>query len=90
VFQHFYFVAINVHIADGNPRVGFQFLQKLPETNKICLSGCLDHAPIVSRALPDEKQLSTPKKSSIRFCTAPWRLRRTKMPAGLRAGRLQT
>ena len=34
------------------------------------------HAPIVSRATPDEKELSTPKKSFIRFCTALWRLRR--------------
>lgn len=61
MFQHLYFVAINI-IADSNPSVGFKFSQKLLETNEICLSGCLDHVPIVKWALPNEKELSTPKK----------------------------
>jgi hypothetical protein len=84
VFQHFYFMAIDVDIADGDLRVGLQFPQKLPEANEICLGGRLDHAPIVSRALPDEKELSTPNKCVSPLLHSVVAIAPHKMPPGLR------
>lgn len=49
MLQHFDLMTINIDIADGDPRVGFQLFQELPEANEIRLSGRLDHALMVSR-----------------------------------------
>ena len=49
MFQHFDLMTISVDIADGDPRVGFQLFQELSEASEIRLSGCLDHALMVSR-----------------------------------------
>ena len=40
--------------AEGGRLTGHAILELL-EANKICLSWCLDHAPILRRAPPDEK-----------------------------------
>jgi hypothetical protein len=49
MFQHLDLMTINVDIADGDPRVGFQLFQELSEASEIRLSGSLDHALMVSR-----------------------------------------
>jgi hypothetical protein len=49
MFEHFYFMAVDVVSADGDLRVGFQFFQKLPEASEIRLSGRLDHGLMVTR-----------------------------------------
>src|SRR5262249_37638482 len=90
VFQHFYFTAIDIDIVDRDPSVGFQFPQKLPEPNEICLGGCLDHAPIVGRALPNEKELSTPKKRVRPFLHSAVALGPSKMLPRLRIDQPQT
>jgi len=41
-------MTINVDIADGDPRVGFQLFQELSEAIEIRLSGRLDHVLMVS------------------------------------------
>lgn len=89
VLQHFYFTAINVDISDGDLRVGFQLPQKLPEPNQIGLGWCLDHAPIVGRALLKEKELSTPNKRVQLFLHNAVSIASQKLLPELRANRLQ-
>jgi hypothetical protein len=58
-------MTINVDIADGDPRVGFQLFQELSEAGEIRLGGRLDHALMVSRrsraksGFPLQSQYST-------------------------------
>ena len=48
MLQHCDLMTVNVDIADGDPRVGFQLFQELSEAIEIRLSGRLDHVLMVS------------------------------------------
>ena len=54
-------MTVNVDIADGDPRVGFQLFQELSEASEIRLSGRLDHALNGIAPQPCEKWFSTTK-----------------------------
>jgi len=42
-FQAFDLLAAKIDIADRNLRIGFQPVQKLPETDQVCIDGRLNH-----------------------------------------------